>query len=188
MGGKSESNQSSVQSAYDQRSFTTIDDRDFTRIDNTVNNDNRQDNRIKDAFNTVNNFTRQDDNSVRDAFNTTNTTKIDARDQSDRRISDAFNTSTDNSRKLEEGAIYAGEGGSVSVTNQVSDNGAIAAAFNFAKDFSTLTANKAQALEQAAIGEAFKSTVGGLENQQAKWMAAISMVAVVAVVGFALKR
>ncbi len=189
MVSKSSSNRSTVNNAYDQRTF--IDDRDVTnyKIDNRAYYD--IDNSVRNEYDI--------DNSVRNEYDIDNRVYNDIDQSQDNRIIDSYNTT------LGDGAVYAAQG-DVSIVNNTTDHGAIEAALEFADDAgersieaqqSTIAAalefaegvqENATALGKEALQEAFKSTVGGLEEQQQKWMAGVSAVAVAAVAFTAFVR
>lgn len=149
MGGKSRSVSNTTQQAFDQRSYTTINNNQRYDIDNSVRYDIRNDidNSVRNEY--------QIDNSVRNDYDIDNSTTIE----------DSYNTT------VEAGGIYVETGGNVTV--QETDHDAIASALGFAEeaqdrafDFAEDFAAKNTALSKTALEEAFKSTVGGLEEQQ----------------------
>lgn len=160
MGGSSRSSTQTTNVAHDNRTFIT--DQSFTRIGDNITNDIRNDidNSVSDSFNTTNEI----DNSVRDSHNTS--------------IHDAYNTT------VESGAIYATDGASVTVNETNTDHGAIEAALGFAER----SHKQSVELSQGALQDAFKSTVGGLQDQQNKWLATVSGLAVAAVAVTAFAR
>ncbi len=135
----------STNQAFDQRVFHT--DNSFTRVGDNI--DDSYNTTYEDSFNTTNEI----DSSINDSYNTTN--------EIDQSVSDSYNTTNeiDNSIEIGDGGIYAA--GNVTVT----DGGAIEAALNFAGSFAEDFTEKATEVQETAIREAFKSTVGGITEQ-----------------------
>lgn len=192
MSGKSSSSANTTQSAYDNRSFTEIneDNRVYNTVDDRDDNrrfyDNRQDNSVTNI--------NQNDNRKYTTIDDRDDNRVFEDNRQDNSVTDSYNTinNTDNSQTFGDGTVVNQGDGTITITE--TDHGAVDQAIDFAGNavgavfgaFGDIVENQ-QASNAAFMDAVLKNSAGGTEDSN-RHMVYAALFAGVAVAGLVVFR